>query len=59
MEMYSMLISSNTISPIMYTTVIMEVQYFEESTNKKDDSLSLRFPVFLRWRFDKTEPSYN
>ena len=38
---------------------IMEVQYFEESTNKKDDSLSLRFPVFLRWRFDKAEPSYN
>lgn len=38
---------------------IMEVQYFEESTNQKDDSLSLRFPVFLRWRFDKTEPSYN
>lgn len=38
---------------------IMEVQYFEESTNKKDDSLSLRFPVFLNWRFDKTEPSYN
>lgn len=37
---------------------IIEVQYFEETTNKKDNSLSLRFPVFLRYRNDKTEESY-
>ena len=37
---------------------IIEVQYFEETENQKDDSLSLRFPVFLRIRNDKTEPSY-
>lgn len=38
---------------------IVTVQYFEETTNKKDDSLSLRFPVFKGIRADKTEPSYN
>ena len=37
---------------------IIEVQYFEETENQNDDSLSLRFPVFLRIRNDKTEPSY-
>lgn len=37
---------------------IIEVQYFEESKNVNGD-LSLRFPVYLRMRFDKTEPSYN
>ena len=37
---------------------IVEVQYFEETTNKKDNSLSLRFPVFKQIRNDKSEPSY-
>ena len=38
---------------------IVTVQYFEETTNKKDNSLSLRFPVYKGMRTDKTEPSYN
>ena len=37
---------------------IMEVQYFEESTNQKDNKLSLRFPVFLRIRSLGKEVSY-
>ena len=41
-----------------YLGKIIEVQYFEESNNSKDDKLSLRFPVFLQVRNDKTEPSY-
>jgi DNA ligase-1 len=36
---------------------IAEVQYFEESKNQ-NGGLSLRFPVFLQLRDDKTEPSY-
>lgn len=38
---------------------IVEIQYFEESTNKKDDSLSLRFPIFKGFRDDKDEVSYD
>ncbi len=38
---------------------IVEVQYFEESTNKKDNSVSLRFPVYKGVRDDKNEPSYH
>lgn len=38
---------------------IVTVQYFEETTNKKDNSLSLRFPVFKGFRTDKTEESYD
>ena len=37
---------------------IVEVQYFEETTNK-DGGISLRFPVFKRMRYDKDEESYN
>lgn len=42
-----------------YINKIAEIQYFEESTNQKDGKLSLRFPVFLRMRLEKDEPSYN
>lgn len=37
---------------------IIKVQYFEETQNK-NGWFSLRFPVFLEVRDDKTEPSYN
>lgn len=37
---------------------IVEVQYFEESTNEQG-GVSLRFPVFKWIRNDKNEPSYN
>lgn len=36
---------------------IVEIKYFEESTNQKDDKLSLRFPVYVRIRNDKSEES--
>lgn len=36
---------------------IVEVQFFEESNNESG-GVSLRFPVFLQVRNDKTEPSY-
>lgn len=34
--------------------MIAEIQYFGESTNQKDDSISLRFPTFKGIRSDKT-----
>jgi len=37
---------------------VIEVQFFEESTNKKDDSISLRFPVFKIIREEGKEVSY-
>ena len=37
---------------------VITVQYFEETTNKKDNSLSLRFPVFLELREEGKEVSY-
>lgn len=40
-----------------YLGKICEVQYFEE-TNNDEGGLSLRFPVFKQWRFDKDEESY-
>lgn len=38
---------------------IITIKYFEETTNKKDNSKSLRFPIFLGVRDDKDEESYN
>lgn len=37
---------------------VITVQYFEETTNKKDNSLSLRFPVYLELREKGKEVSY-
>ena len=37
---------------------VITVQYFEETTNKKDNSLSLRFPVFIELREEGKEVSY-
>lgn len=37
---------------------IIEIQYFEESENIKNNKISLRFPVFIRTRFEKKEESY-
>lgn len=42
-----------------YLNKIAKIQYFEESTNQKDNKISLRFPVFLEWRLEKSEPSWN
>ena len=38
---------------------IITIKYFEETTNKKDNKKSLRFPIFLEVRNDKDEESYN
>ena len=40
-----------------YKNVIIEVSYFEE-TKDSTGKLSLRFPTFKDFRFDKTEPNY-
>lgn len=37
---------------------VITVQYFEETTNKKGDSSSLRFPVFVELREEGKEVSY-
>lgn len=37
---------------------VVTVQYFEETTNKKDNSLSLRFPVYKELREEGKEVSY-
>ena len=36
---------------------IVEIQYFEISSNQKDNNYSMRFPVFKNLRLDKTEIS--
>lgn len=38
---------------------IVEIKYFEESTNQNDSSVSLRFPVFQSLRFDKDKRDIN
>ena len=38
---------------------IVEIQYFEETKDKKTGDLSLRFPVFKKVRDDKDEVSYD
>jgi DNA ligase-1 len=45
------------IEPIDIIGKIVEVQYFEETTNA-DGGISLRFPVFKDFRTDKTEPDF-
>lgn len=40
-----------------YTGTIVEIQYFEETTNA-DGGISLRFPIFKDFRPDKTEADY-
>lgn len=40
-----------------YLDKILEIQYFEETTNK-DGTFSLRFPIAKNWRFEKDEESY-
>lgn len=39
--------------PSLIVGKVIEVQYFEETTNQKDDGLSLRFPTFKGVRTDK------
>lgn len=41
-----------------YINKIAKIQYFEVSMNEKTQLESLRFPVFIEWRFDIIEPSY-
>ena len=45
--------------PEQIVNQIVEIQYFEESKDKKTGDLSLRFPVFKRVRDDKDEVSYD
>jgi len=46
-------------NPELIKGKIVEISYFEISTNQNDDSYSLRFPVFKHLRNDKTEISMN
>jgi DNA ligase-1 len=41
-----------------YLNKIAEIKYFEESKNQ-DGGISLRFPVYVKLRSEKTEESYN
>lgn len=43
--------------PIRYHGAIVEIQYFEETTNA-DGGISLRFPVFKDFRYDKLTPDF-
>ena len=42
---------------VMIVGKIVEIQYFEETTNA-DGGISLRFPVFKDFRPDKTEADF-
>lgn len=46
-------------NPELLEDQIVEIQYFEETKDKKTNEVSLRFPVFLRIRDDKDEVSYD
>jgi DNA ligase-1 len=46
-------------NPGLLEDQIVEIQYFEETKDKKTNEVSLRFPVFLRIRDDKDEVSYD
>lgn len=47
-------------NPELVLGKIVEIRYFEETSNSRDNGLSLRFPSWVgRIRGDKTEPSYN
>ena len=46
-------------NPSLIENQLVEIQYFEESKDKKTGDLSLRFPVFKRVRDDKNEVSYD
>lgn len=43
--------------PLKYHGTICEIQYFEETTNT-DGGISLRFPVFKDFRYDKITPDF-
>lgn len=43
--------------PASYVGKIIEVQYFEETQNQ-NGGISLRFPVFIDFRTDKSEPDF-
>lgn len=45
--------------PSLIENQLVEIQYFEESKDKKTEELSLRFPVFKGVRTDKNEVSYD
>lgn len=44
-------------NPDLIIGKIVEIQYFETTTNQKSEGESLRFPVFKGLRLDKSEPS--
>lgn len=44
-------------NPELIVGKIVEIQYFETTTNQKSEGESLRFPVFKGLRLDKSEPS--
>lgn len=46
-------------NPDLIVGKVIEVQYFEETTNSKDDGLSLRFPVYKTVKTDKTAEDVN
>lgn len=41
-----------------YLNAIVEVEHEQETSNEKNDLLSLEYPNFVQWRFDKDEHSY-